>query len=587
MTRLARLHARLATLLRRRRLARLTTACSGVLTVAIASLWALFLLDRTLQWERGPRLAGLLLAVSIVALALRRSLLRAVATRETETDVALWVESRQQLDNDLVAAMQFEPPSAAAWGSRVLELAIIDYVGEFSETLRLAPERPSRASVAGGLALAMVIAASVLCVATHHESAAAFLDRLLLGPSHYPTRTRIVSVAIGGRDVSSGASDQKYALGEPLRFEVRCAGELPALGRAVLTNTKTGDTTTIELKRIAEFTASQPEADGTRSVPRRTEFIPFESDADGSRSVPATEALYFGRLPRLVDSIQYQVVVGDACTNPASLFAVPAPVLSVLLRPQPPDYAARDESQGDAASGATRIAMLEGSRVELEVVSLNKRLEQVTLQLGERSFLLQPSDDFRRRWRLNVAGTPLEHVADTLPFTVRATDVDSLQLPQPLSGMIGLKIDQPPRVVATAVTLDLLPAARPTIHYAVRDDYALAGLRMRRELLRSGEPAREDLLEIPVEPSHAKSIEGTLTLDLGELRLAKGDQLRVTFEATDFRGAGDGKPATSEPLVLRVTDARGVLAALAEADERLESEMERIIEQQLGAEGKP
>ncbi|HEV3006054.1 MAG TPA: hypothetical protein VGX78_16415 [Pirellulales bacterium] len=583
MTRLARLHARLATLLRRRRLARLTTACSGVLTVAIASLWALFLLDRTLQWERGPRLAGLLLAVSIVALALRRSLLRAVATRETETDVALWVESRQQLDSDLVAALQFEPPSAAAWGSRQLELAIVGYVGEFSETLRVAPERPSRASVAGGLALAIMIAASALCVVTHHESAAVFLDRLLLRPSHYPTRTRIVSVTIDRRDVSSDENEQKYALGEPLQFEVRCAGELPASGRAVLTNTKTEDTTTIELKRSAEFIPLQTEADGTR----RTEFIPFESDADGTRSVPAAKALYVGHLPRLVDSIQYQVVVGDAWTDPARVFAVPAPVLTVSLRPRPPDYAASDESQGDAASGATRIAVLEGSRVELEVVSMNKRLEQVTLQLGERSFLLQPSDDFRRRWRLNVAGTPLEHVADTLPFTVRATDVDSLQLPQPLSGTIGVKTDQPPRVVASAVTQEVLPEARPTIHYAARDDYGLAGLGMRRELLRPGEGTREDLLEIPVEPSHAKSIEGTLTLALDELRLVKGDQLRVTFEATDFRGAGDGKPTTSEPIVLRVTDARGVLAALTEADERLESEMERIIEQQLGAEGKP
>jgi hypothetical protein len=510
-----------------------------------------------------------MLAVVATLLVWRRSVAWLRATRENETDVALWIESRQQLDGDLVAAVQFEPPTAAAWGSRQLELAIVDYVADFSETLAVAPERPSRASLAWGLLLLVTSGVSAWCAVTRHEVAATFADRLTLGASHYPTRTRILSVAIDERDVSSDTNELKRALGAPLRFEVRCAGELPGTGRMVLTNVTSGESTEIELAR-------------------RMEFTPFERKTDGSRSEPsmepAADATYVAHLPRLVDSLRYQIVIGDASTEPASLNAVAAPVLTVSLDCEPPDYAAGEETQSAVTSGATRIAVLEGSRVEVEVVSKNKRLEQVTLQLGGEPFELQPSDDSRRRWRLRVRGTPLEHVVESLPFRVRATDIDALEPPQPLSGMISLTIDRPPRVVASAITQEILPQARPTVQYAARDDYGISRLLMRRELLRPGEGADALLLDVAIEPTHAKSVDGTMTLELGDLRLVKGDQLRITFEATDFRGAGEGTVGTSEPLVLSVTDARGLLAGMSGADESSKTELDRLIEQQLGEE---
>jgi len=591
MTSLAPLHARLTALLCRRRLAQIATVSGAVALVAIVSLWVWFIVDWACEWGRAPRILGLLFAAAAVVLA-RRRLMRTFARRETETDIALWVERHQRLDNDLVAALQFEPVSAAAWGSRQLELAIVDYVAHFSVTLWVAPKWPPRRVVAGGLLLILVAFASAVGMATHPRHAAAFVDRLLLGTSHYPRRTGIAIVEINGWELSAESNMKKCALGEDVRFMVQCVGELPASGRIVLT-ASSGETTTTELVC----------GDFVRNVPARsTEFISSSSGGDGTRRVPSTMGAYVARLPRLVESLECEICVGDAVTKQAHLVAVRSAVLSLSLRPSLPDYAASDDSRASVEPGSTQISVVEGSRVDLEIICENKALQKATLQLGQRTFKLRPADGSRRRWRLSVVGTPLERVTETLPFAVRATDVDGLELPEPLSGMIGLSLDHPPHVTATAVTQDLLPTARPTIHYSARDDYGLAGLWMRRELLRPEEPAGEELLEIPLVPSHAKAIQGTLTLELEALKLVKGDQLRITFEATDFRTPGEGRRASSEPLLLRVTDARGVLAAMTEGGERSTGsgssgnpstgdhsmgDFERIIEQQLGAEGPP
>ena len=65
------------------------------------------------------------------------------------------------------------------------------------------------------------------------------------------------------------------------------------------------------------------------------------------------------------------------------------------------------------------------------------------------------------------------------------------------------------------------------------------------------------------------TLRGRFVLDLAPLALAKGDQVRVTLEAVDYRGDGPGASAQSEPIVFQVTDESGILAGLVEADERL------------------
>ena len=81
-------------------------------------------------------------------------------------------------------------------------------------------------------------------------------------------------------------------------------------------------------------------------------------------------------------------------------------------------------------------------------------------------------------------------------------------------------------------------------------------------------------------------------MPLAGLKLAKGDRVKLTLEATDYRGENEqGEPAgrmpvgtvqASEPLVLEISDESGVLAAITEADPRSEEQLNEIIKRQLG-----
>lgn len=64
--------------------------------------------------------------------------------------------------------------------------------------------------------------------------------------------------------------------------------------------------------------------------------------------------------------------------------------------------------------------------------------------------------------------------------------------------------------------------------------------------------------------------------------LVKGDRLKLTLEAVDYRGDLPGESYQSDPLILEISDEAGVLAAISEADEKSEQRLTDIIKQQLG-----
>jgi hypothetical protein len=76
-------------------------------------------------------------------------------------------------------------------------------------------------------------------------------------------------------------------------------------------------------------------------------------------------------------------------------------------------------------------------------------------------------------------------------------------------------------------------------------------------------------------------------LDLSPFMLEKGDQLKLVVEVTDNRGLSPGRVQQSEPLFLEISDEAGVIAAITQSDERLESALGEVIQQQLGAGGPP
>lgn len=554
MNKLTPLRDRLRALRRHRQMVRWASAWSAPL---LALLWcgvAAFLVDWTWQMSVPQRIAWLAGCGLAGCWTYYQFTLPMLGHHESELDMALLVERKQHIDSDLVAALQFDAPSAATWGSPQLEMAVIDYVADFGEGLDVFAGLNDATLRRRTIALAVTLGMLGLGVLLYPAHARVFLNRFLLGSQHYPSQTSIESILINGHridlnaDADVDALPPKVPYGEPLKFQVRGSGKLPEAGYVKLSTVIGRVQTRVELKPIS---LTDP-------------------------------GVFAGELERLVDDVWYQVYLGDAWTEPAQLAAIPLPVVSVSLQPTPPPYAAHLDLSVDKQRDDRQISVIEGSRVDVSVKSINKDLKAVTFKIGTQSFPLAKQDANARLWRLTPEGTPLAAVAETLIYEIQVTDEDGLHLPEPIKGAIRLKADRGPRVSGALVTQHVLPTAKPLITYGAADDFGIAKLRLHRQVVRQDGATQDDTVDVPLGVEREKIVQGRSPLDLASLKLAKGDQVKLTLEAIDFRGTLPGKSALSEPLVLQVTDERGVLAAMAETDERSARQLDAIIQRQLG-----
>src|SRR5258708_6009487 len=134
-TKLATLRSRLSSLRRSRSAVRWGSAMCAPIAFALWLLLAAFWCDWS--FDLPVALRGLVLIAWFAGgiLAIRRFALPLVRRKGSEQDVALLVEQQHKIDSALVAALQFEQPQAAKWGSPRLEKAVVDYVAEFSPSL--------------------------------------------------------------------------------------------------------------------------------------------------------------------------------------------------------------------------------------------------------------------------------------------------------------------------------------------------------------------------------------------------------------------------------------------------------------------
>lgn len=561
VTRLAKLHKRLARLRRRRRRVRWGTAYAAA---AVALVWlaaAAFLADWSLELNRPQRVVAMAVCLGALVWAVRRYVRPWLGQRETELDMALLVQQEQRIDSDLVAAIQFESPEAPEWGSIELEEEVIDRTARLGDRLNVMQGFSRKPLARRTAVLAISGAALAFGLWQFPDYATTFLARFfLLGSQHYPTRTVIESVAVNGRLVAISGwrpAAVRCAYGEPVRFEVTCSGQLPHAGRTDLKTERGGQTS-----------------------------VPLDP-AEGRFGV------YAGELARLVDSIEYQIYLGDAWTDPARLEVVPLPTIDVELEVTPPSYAAEAGPATPTSTRLRQISVIEGSRVQIRITS-DKPLEEATLLVdGEEHRMVRDETPAEAtpagtdRWTLDPGGTPLARVVEPIRYEVRAVDMDDLEPERTIQGVVRIKADFGPRITASAVTDFVLPTARPGISYDASDDYGLARLLILPEV--THDDGRVDQLgeivvyKLPEGESPQKEARDRYALDLGPLDLVKGDQLSVTVQAVDYRGPGrEGKATQTEPLVFHVTDERGILAAMAEADrdsaERLKTMIQRQIE---------
>ncbi|MGE5192411.1 MAG: hypothetical protein ACM3U2_07895 [Deltaproteobacteria bacterium] len=578
-SKIAPLHVHLAALRRQRWGLRVMRGAMALAVLLLLALALDFLVDWLFVFSRPQR--GLLLAVlGCVALwGFRRFIWPAVVARETDIDLALLVERQQGIDSDLVAALQFESPQARAWGSVELEEAVVDYVAEFGNSLKVKRGLAGTDIRRTALALGATVGAVCLTAALFPNHAAVFLNRLLLGSAHYPTDTRITRITVNGDGVdlaNPGARPTRVPFGAVVRFEVESSGVLPDAGEIRVIARTGGAATTLILAPSEQSSDTMKASAGQEST---------TGESGGAKPAASGErGVYTADLARLVEEISYQVFLGDAWTEPASIQVISPPVVSLELNHTPPAYAARAAAPRASAS-SRQLSVIEGSQVALTIRCGNKPLAKVELVTGEARYRLEPHDPEKHVWKLPATGTPLSRVTGPVPFEVEAVDDDGLSPDQPLRGHIRIEADRPPRIAAAVVTEKVLPAARPGIAWGAADDYGLAEVRLLGQVTRQNgeiEQTIDVVQKVPAQEQPQTALRGRYVLDLAPLSLSRGDQVRVTLEAVDYRDEQPGMTAQSEPVVFQVTDESGILAGLIEADQKSARQLDQIIQRQLG-----
>lgn len=654
MTKLKALRSQLASLRRWRAFVRRTAALAAPLTAVLWILAVVFAIDVAFEMDVVQRLIVMAVGVGAMIWAYVRYSIPLLGIRETETEMALMVEKQHRINSDLVASLQFESPDAAGWGSRQLEDAVIERVAEMSRDLDVF-EGFSREQMARRMLLLLTTAAVIGAVVyVFPEFARTFARRLLLDAAHYPSATKIEhvilndhSVLLRDRDGSSPA-DGKSPEGRPLTFLVQCSGQLPDGGKARLRSAG-GRKRPIELERVTlnqrqgrlqETAARIRKAVQDRDVdvtgpwnreiatllrfdaPEAAALVEQAAD-DPARLVQAADhidkllaswpgdarntGVYTGRLPRLVDTITYQLYLGDAWTDPAEVEMIPLPVIEPRLTPVAPDYA-KAAAADDVDPSVRHLSVLEGSEVKVSIECTNKKKLtsawlNVTSEEEPRRYPLSQQDTDGFVWSLAAADTPFSRVTREIRFEIQVTDEDELHLEAPIRGYIRIKADRPPTCTANVVHRVVLPTAKPVIEYRAGDDYGIAELALLIQIERAQNngdeiaPNERDTLPLleNAKPILADQLPlmGSYELDLASIQierdgkqvpaeLTKGDRLKLTLETIDFRGEIPGESYQSDPLVLEISDESGVLAAISEADERSEQRLTDIIKQQLG-----
>ena len=587
--RLSKLHSRLRALRRRRRLVRWSTGYTALLLAVPWLLVALFLADWLLRMDPLQRIIGMVICAGVLVWALRRYTIPWLGQSETELDMALMVEKQKHIDTDVVAAIQFESPEAPQWGSVAMEQAVIEQTARLGERLEVTegiPKAPLRRRT-----MALLLTAALLGAVTWRfpDYAGVFLNRLLLGVGHYPTRTRIETVQINGRALDLrawGSQAVKVSYGQAVRFEVTCTGDLPESGEVSMKTLRGGLAAHLTLTASAANAKPDAERPSNNDSP-----LPQAGEGQGVRASSTAAKVYAGEIPRLLDSVEYHLSVGDAWADPAKLLVVALPVAEVQLEVAPPPYAADTQSGGLSPLGMRQVAVLEGSQVTLRVHT-DKRLKQARVTIeGRESPLALARDEDRHVsaeqdcWKLEPAETPLAAVTEAIRYAVQVRDVDDLELERPIQGVIRINADQPPRVAASILTRFVLPAARPTVSYAASDEFGLGQLSIVPQVLRTDgrTEAREEIVfyRLPGGRTPPRSLQEGYRLDLAPLKLVKGDQLKIAVRATDYRGAERGKSSLSESLLFQVTDEAGILAAISEADKESARQLKIMIERQI------
>ena len=559
-TKLSTLRTRLGSLRRSRAAVRWGSAVCAPIAFVLWLLVAAFWCDWSFDLHVTFRALVLLGWLAGGLWAVRRFAWPLVSIQESEQDVALLVEQQHKIDTDLVAALQFEQPHAAKWGSSRLEQAVVDYVAEFSPSLDVFQgftyhPLPKRAAVLVGTLL--IVAGAALAFPSH---TAAFWNRFLLGSAHYPTRTKIESITVNGQSVpvftTGKAAQVRIPYGEQIQVEIKCGGEVPSAGFANLSGVNSDAANRINLV-----------------------------------SKPNESSSFAGEISHVADSFRVRFQFGDAISDAAEIVIVPLPLVDIYWEITPPSYAASSVKPGESDAGSRQMAVLEGSAAKLSLVCSNKslKLARITVNGGAPIELVKSgkSSGSSSEWTL-PKGTPFDSVRELLKYEIQVVDEDGLSMEPSIAGQIRLRADRLPRIVASAVTRQVLPTATPKLDYAGGDDFGVAKIIAIVQISReNGTSSRYEVLSKVIEEKEQPQVivRGQLPIPLSKYELQKGDEVKVTLEIVDWRGSIPGQKGLGESVTFNVTDLNGILAQTGDEDKKTAKQLDEILRREFGIGG--
>jgi hypothetical protein len=554
------------------------TGWSGLLITVLVVLAIFFVLDYWLKLTLLQRVVAWGLALLAVAWGARKYLLPFLGQSESVQELALFVEKQQQIDTDLIAALQFDEQQSSAWGSTHLQAAVVDYVADYSKGLDVFAGL-NRTALSRRLmwAIALLVAAIALGLA-FPDYAKAFIKRLALGNAHYPTATKIETLFINGREVDLIGLENKqfrFPYGQAVKFELTYAGEVPQSGKIELTGSNGA-------RRILDLQVTN-----------------------------ANKQQFSVELPQLFDDLSFQGFLGDAQTDTAKIQVIQLPVIDLQLSVKSPDYVLAGSPEPPIDAGTRQIAVIEGSAVAVKLNS-NKQLKSATLKFAGKE-AKDPKTELplvsneKLNWTYSPTGEqPLASITDGAKFELQVVDQDDLTLPTPIECLVRVKPDRVPTASLALNSTQYLATATPQLDLRVTDDYGLRELKLRVEVIKgSNENLAEGTTPVegdPVVSPMAKPIDpltlyrfepplrgekslpfaGMHTLKLEQFQLKKGDQVKLVLEAIDDRGTRPGKSALSDPVFIQIGDESSILAISSEQDEKAARMIENLLKVQTG-----
>ncbi len=519
---------------RYRSVARVGRACAWWFSFLAWSFLILFAIDVLTEMGSVERFALLVAAVAILGWQGWKVVVPALVNREDLILVATKIQRHHDIPSDLVASLQFTDTQRSQYGSEKLRGLVVETSSLMSEKLDYLAgfSRPElwRSFAVALISLAVVLTPAITSPA-HFQT---FLNRLLLQDARYPTTTDILDVRIEGDSVVHG---------RPVTFVVSVDVNkvVPEKGTLEISN-ESGSVSVLDLlpgETLGEFTVT---------------------------------------LERAIEDFSAVAYLGDDQSVPQyiSVLQVPHPV--VHMNVITPPYAA--DAFNNQGAGSRNRRVLQGSDVIPHVES-DKPLKSATLTIGEENYSLIQADG---KWKMPTQNHPLINIQSTTRYQVDVVDEDDIRPTRRITGILQVRPDQKPRIVAATVINLVLSNAAPRIKFRAVDDFGLGQVAASITIIRSGvnEVDASKILVLHRFSPPLKTVADTIAIELEDFNLKIGDAVQVTLNTTDYRGSLDGVVAEAEVIEFLVASRAEFLAAMREVDAQTDEKLDRIIKAQLG-----